>query len=206
MHASAVLGRRFRMDSVDAGGHDLAYARFLGGLSKENDFAGVIAFRYDAEDIILVLDDERSHVLLGHQPEGIEYGGVGADGPDVTALLVQYLFYRHHVRLLLPENYGLHVPPSDPLEPIDPNRIYRPRKEACQTVPPGFARARASRHKVPASGARRPPRHARRPWDFEARRAGWNRESSRRPCSAFPPVDSREVFLLNSRRRRGGYP
>ncbi|MCK7519523.1 MAG: hypothetical protein MZV64_18230 [Ignavibacteriales bacterium] len=85
----ALLGRRVVVDAVDLAGHDVLDRRVLGLAAHEDDLAGVVALGHDADDLVLVEDDERPQPLLGHELEGLEDLGLGRYRPGRVALLVE---------------------------------------------------------------------------------------------------------------------
>ena len=108
-HVPAPLRRRALYDELEAlrdgvlrrhrdhrRAHDLPHRRFRRGPPEQDHFAGVVALGNDADELLASHDEERPHVMLGHQGDGLEHGILGLHREDLRSLAVQQLLYRGH--------------------------------------------------------------------------------------------------------------
>ena len=76
-------------DGHDRGGKDFTHGRLFGGPAFEGDFAGVIALGKDAEQTVVIQDQQRADVFVGHELDGFEDGGLGMDGPELRGFVAE---------------------------------------------------------------------------------------------------------------------
>src|SRR5690625_4299465 len=81
-----------RMHSDDVCGHAVADESVAGSPILEDHLAGVIPFREDADELILLSNHQRTDVVAGQQLQRIKNRGIGTDSMNCTALVSKDLF------------------------------------------------------------------------------------------------------------------
>src|SRR5690625_4136450 len=76
-----------RMHSDDVCGHAVADESVAGSPILEDHLAGVIPFREDADELILLSNHQRTDVVAGHPLQRIKNRGIGTDSMNCTALV-----------------------------------------------------------------------------------------------------------------------
>ena len=102
----ALLDARVGRDADDGSGHDLADGGGARAPPFDGDPAQVVPLGEDADDLVAVGDEERSHVRLDHRLDGVEHGGVRADPDHVAGLPLEDVGDRLH------RGTGRVMPPS----------------------------------------------------------------------------------------------
>src|SRR5690625_2040793 len=88
-----------RLHSDDVCGHAVADESVAGSPTLEDHLAGVIPFREDADELILLSNHQRTDVVAGQQLQRIKNRGIGSDSMNCTALVIKDLF---HTRNYMP--------------------------------------------------------------------------------------------------------
>src|SRR5680860_1060063 len=92
--AHAVREVLLRTHRYQVAGHHRPYLKLSRRVPVQYHLPGVVAFGEDADDGVILEDDERADVVGRHLLEGLEDGRVGVNRQDGEALVLQQLTNR----------------------------------------------------------------------------------------------------------------
>ncbi len=75
----AFLDRMSRRDLDELAGKDFPYRSLLRRLAFERDLARVIPFRQDTQELLLIGDQQRADIFVGHHLDGFKNGRLGGN-------------------------------------------------------------------------------------------------------------------------------
>jgi hypothetical protein len=84
------------LNAYDVAFHDIVDSRLWRRSPLQENIAGVVAFRDDADYLAVVQHNQRANVLVGHHPNCVIYRVAGADRPYLMALIFQYMTNSRH--------------------------------------------------------------------------------------------------------------
>ncbi len=84
--AHAILDGLLGGDGGGRGGDEFGDAHLGGGTAFEGDVAGVFAFGHEADELVAGHDEEGADVVVGHEAEAVEDGGLGGDRVQADGL------------------------------------------------------------------------------------------------------------------------